>query len=67
MACYKFNRKFHSDDFLMIKGRVENLKLPLNHNSLYHCLYLVLLWLGFLKLNGYFEKHHRKKRQRKSK
>lgn len=68
MTCYKFDRKFHYDDFLMSKGCAENLKLPLDHDSLYLCLlHLVLLWLGFLKLNGYFEKHHGKKGRREKK
>lgn len=47
---------------------MENLKLQFDHDSLYLCLlFLVLLWLGYLMLNGCFEKYHEKKRRRTKK
>ena len=48
-----------------MKGCVENLKLQFDHDSLYLYLHLVLLWFGFLMLNGCSEKYHWKKLQRK--
>ena len=40
MTSYELDEKiwFHSDGFLIIKGRVENLKLQLDYGSLYLCL-----------------------------
>ena len=43
-----------------MKGCVENLKLQSDHDSVYLYLHLVLLWFGFLMLNGCSENITRK-------
>ena len=53
-------REFHSDDFLM-KGRLENLKLQLDQDSL--SLFIIfgsfVAWIP--NFNGCFEKYHVKR------